>query len=100
VSEKTAQLVDAEVSRVISTAYNRAKDVLTQHIDLLHTVAAALLDRETLTREDIAVLMRGEQLTPRPPAVPPTPPPAATPVPASEPRRVPPLLGGPEIAPA
>jgi cell division protease FtsH len=100
VSEKTAQLVDAEVSRVISTAYNRAKDVLTQNVDLLHTVAAALLDRETLTREDIAVLMRGEQLTPRPPAVPPTPPPAATPVPASEPRRVPPLLGGPEIAPA
>jgi cell division protease FtsH len=85
---------------VISTAYNRAKDVLTTNIDLLHRVAAALLDRETLTREDIAVLMRGEQLAPRPPVVPPTPPPAVTPVPVGEPRRVPPMLGGPEVAPA
>jgi cell division protease FtsH len=100
VSEKTAQLVDAEVSRVISVAYNRAKDVLTSNVELLHTVAAALLDRETLTREDIAVLMRGEKLSPRPPAVPPVPPASPAPVPVSEPRRVPPLLGGPEIAPA
>ena len=99
-SEKTAQLVDAEVSRVISVAYNRAKDVLTSNLELLHTVAAALLDRETLTREDIAVLMRGEKLTPRPPAVPPVPPASAAPVPVTEPRRAPPLFGGPEIAPA
>ena len=41
VSEKTAQLVDAEVKRVINQAYERAKEVLTENIDLLHTVAAA-----------------------------------------------------------
>jgi len=101
VSEKTAQLVDTEVSRVIATAYNRAKDTLTTHIDLLHAVAGALLDRETLTREDIGFLMRGEKLPPRPPSVPTAPPVAVAPVPVGEPRRVPPpLLGGPEIAPA
>ncbi len=101
VSEKTAQLVDTEVARVINDAYYRAKETLTQHIDLLHAVAAALLERETLTRDDIAILMRGEPLPPRPPAIPPVPaaaPPVA--VPAAEPRRAPPLLGGPEIAPA
>jgi cell division protease FtsH len=98
VSEKTAQLVDAEVSRVIGEAYNRAKRVLTDNLELLHAVAASLLERETLTREDIAVLMRGEKLPPRPPATP-IPSPAAAP--ASEPRRiVPPLLGGPEPSPA
>ena len=34
--------------------------MLTENIDLLHTVAAALLERETLTREDIEMLARGE----------------------------------------
>jgi cell division protease FtsH len=101
VSERTAQLVDVEVSRVIAEAYDRAKRALTEHLPLLHAVAAALLERETLTREDIGVLMRGETLPPRPPApsaVPVLAPPVAAP--AAEPRRAPPLLGGPEIAPA
>jgi cell division protease FtsH len=97
VSEKTAQLVDAEVSRIIGESYTRAKEILTEHLDLLHRVAAALLDRETLGREEIDVLVRGENLPPRPPA----PVPASTaPAPAVEPRRTPPLLGGPEPLPA
>ncbi len=33
---------------------------------MLHAIAAALLERETLTREDIAVLVRGDKLPPRP----------------------------------
>ncbi len=102
VSERTAQLVDSEVSRVIAEAYDRAKHALTEHLPLLHAVAAALLERETLTREDIGVLMRGETLPPRvsigPPAAPVLSPPLS--VPAAEPRRAPPLLGGPEVAPA
>ncbi|MEO8578154.1 MAG: ATP-dependent zinc metalloprotease FtsH [Gemmatimonadales bacterium] len=61
VSERTAQLVDSEVSRVIKEAYNRAKETLTEHLDLLHRVAAALLDRETLTGEDVAALARGDR---------------------------------------
>jgi cell division protease FtsH len=101
VSENTAELVDAEVSRVITEAFNRAKHTLTENIDLLHKVASALLERETLTREDIAVLMRGEQLPPRTPGG--ATPAASAPVtatPVLEPRRTPPLLGGPEPSPA
>jgi cell division protease FtsH len=100
VSEKTAQLVDAEVSRVISEAYNRAKQVLSENIDLLHMVSGALLERETLSREDIATLMRGDKLPPRGGSTPATPTPSSA-QPALEPRRTnPPLLGGPEVAPA
>jgi cell division protease FtsH len=102
VSEKTAQLVDAEVARVIADAYNRARKALTDNLALLHAIAGALLERETLTREDIAILRRGEQLPPRvatPPAAVPASNPV-TPVPVAEPRRTPPLLGGPEVAPA
>ena len=101
VSEKTAQLVDAEVSRVINEAYNRARTTLTEHVDLLHAIAEALLEYETLGRDEIAVLVRGEKLPPRPITPGPTSPakPAATPVPQAKPAGKP-LLGGPEPAPA
>jgi cell division protease FtsH len=101
VSEQTSQMVDAEVKRVITTAYERAKQVLSENLELLHTIAAALLERETLTREDILMIARGEKLPPRTSGAPPTPPlPAPTATPLHEPRRNPPLLGGPEPAPA
>jgi cell division protease FtsH len=102
VSEQTAQLVDAEVKRVITNAYERAKDVLSENIDLLHTMAQALLERETLSAEDIRIMARGEKLPPLPRGgsslTPPTPSPIQNPV--HEPRRNPPLLGGPEPSPA
>ena len=102
VSEKTAQLVDAEVSRVINEAYSRARAVLTEHKELLHAMATNLLERETLVREDFVILREGGKLPPRQPepgsvaalATPiPIVPQTARPVP-------PPLLGGPEPSPA
>jgi len=99
VSERTAQLVDGEVSRVIKEAYSRATAVLQEHMQLLHTVAAALLDRETLTGDEVAALARGEQLPPRPISPPPSAPALATPVMHPKPSK-PPLFGGPEVAPA
>jgi cell division protease FtsH len=99
VSERTAQLVDSEVTRVIKEAYARATVVLQENMDLLHRVAAALLDRETLTGDDVAALSRGEMLPPRPISPPPTAPALATPLMHPKPSK-PPLFGGPEVAPA
>jgi cell division protease FtsH len=99
VSERTAQLVDSEVTRVIKEAYARATQVLQQNLDLLHMVAAALLDRETLTGDEVAALARGEKLPPRPISPPPTAPALTTPVMHARPSK-PPLFGGPEVAPA
>jgi cell division protease FtsH len=99
VSERTAQLVDSEVTRVIKEAYARATVVLQENMELLHTVAAALLDRETLTGDEVAILSRGEKLPPRPIAPPTTAP--ALPTPVMHPKASkPPLFGGPEVAPA
>jgi cell division protease FtsH len=100
VSEKTAQLVDAEVKAVIDRSYERARVTLTENINLLHQVAAALLERETLTRDDIEILSRGEQLPPRASGAGPLSTPTI-PQPFMEPKRTnPPLLGGPEPSPA
>ena len=63
-------------------------------------MAAALLERETLTREDIEILSRGDSLPPRRAGgTPPTPPAPPARQPVLEPRRAPPLLGGPEPSP-
>jgi cell division protease FtsH len=100
VSEQTAQLVDTEVKRIINRAYERAKATLQENIELLHSVAQALLDRETLTRDDVDLLARGEKLPPRSTPTPPAKPLAAPQPTATEPKRNPPLLGGPEPSPA
>jgi cell division protease FtsH len=100
VSEKTAQLVDAEVKAVIDRSYERARVTLTANLTLLHQVAAALLERETLTRDDIEILSRGDQLPPRASDAG-TMPPINTSQPVIEPKRSnPPFLGGPEPSPA
>ena len=104
VSEQTAQLVDAEVKRVVMEAHGRAVQVLTENRSLLEIVAAQLLERETLTRDDILLLKAGKVLPPRVPDMPsasPSAPPSVTPssIPAPRPT-LPTMLGGPEIAPA
>ena len=100
VSEQTHQLVDAEVKRVIDSAYALATRVLSENIELLHIVSAQLLERETLTREDIEVLRRGERLPPRPAPPPISPAPTSVPLPHQPKPTAPPLIGGPEPSPA
>ncbi len=100
VSERTSQLVDSEVERVIREAYTRALDTLAANLDLLHSVAGSLLERETLTGDEVLALARGEQLPPRAPE-PPVFPPKAVVAPAAQTKTAkPPLLAGPEVAPA
>ncbi|MDR2076130.1 MAG: ATP-dependent zinc metalloprotease FtsH [Desulfovibrio sp.] len=63
-SEATAQLVDAEVKRIIDTSMKTALSLLRDNIDLLHRMAGALLDRETLSGEEVDLIMKGESLPP------------------------------------
>src|SRR5438105_3836150 len=61
VSEATAQKIDAEVRRIIEETYNRAKQILQDRINDLHTLAKGLLEYETLTGDEINGLLRGER---------------------------------------
>jgi cell division protease FtsH len=63
-SEDTAQLIDEEVKRIISACYDRAKEILEDKVDILHAMAKALLERETLDREEIESLLKSEPLPP------------------------------------
>ncbi len=64
VSEQTAQLVDAEVKRLLDEAYDIARSVLEEHRALLESIALALLERETLDREQVEMLAAGRELPP------------------------------------
>jgi cell division protease FtsH len=65
VSEKTAELVDAEIRRILEAAYRRARQILESNMETLHRMAAALLERETLDREDVELIAAGKALPPR-----------------------------------
>jgi cell division protease FtsH len=47
-SEQTAQLIDAEVKKILARAYDEAKEILTSHRDQLELVTQKLLECETL----------------------------------------------------
>jgi cell division protease FtsH len=64
VSERTAQLVDSEIKRIVDEAFAAARTVLENNTDLLTTIAEALLERETLDADEIKLLARGEALPP------------------------------------
>ncbi|MDR1199124.1 MAG: ATP-dependent zinc metalloprotease FtsH [Prevotellaceae bacterium] len=52
-SEKTAELLDAEVKRIIDDAYKTAKKILTQNAEGLQQVAELLLEKEVIFSEDL-----------------------------------------------
>ncbi len=61
VSDETARKIDVAVREVIDTAYNRARQILTDDTEKLHTMAAALLQYETIDKEQIAAIMEGRE---------------------------------------
>jgi cell division protease FtsH len=56
-SEQTSQLIDAEIRRLVQEAEARARKVLTDHIDDLHVVTAALIEFETLSGDEVKKLI-------------------------------------------
>ena len=52
-SEKTAEMIDEEVKKIVNRNYNRAKEILEKNKDKLIAVAEALLEKEVLTSEEI-----------------------------------------------
>ncbi|MFO8004733.1 ATP-dependent zinc metalloprotease FtsH [Thioalkalivibrio sp.] len=64
-SDETAHAIDEEVRRVIDTSYERAKTILTDNLEKLHAMAAALVKYETIDEPQITDIMEGRE--PRPP---------------------------------
>jgi cell division protease FtsH len=61
-SPETARVIDEETRRFIDDAYTEARRLLDEHWDKVVAVSEALLKYETLQRDDIDRLMRGEPM--------------------------------------
>jgi len=65
VSDETSHIIDEEIRAIVDRNYDRAKDILTDHMDKLHLMADALIKYETIDKEQISDIMAGNK--PRPP---------------------------------
>lgn len=54
--EETASLIDEEVKRIIDESYAHAKKIIEEHIDVLHSCAALLVEKEKIGREEFESL--------------------------------------------
>ena len=52
-SEDTAQKIDKEVTRLVSDSYEKAKKLLSDHIDILNRIASGLLEKEVLNSAEL-----------------------------------------------
>ncbi|MCD7842520.1 MAG: ATP-dependent zinc metalloprotease FtsH [Lachnospiraceae bacterium] len=55
-SEETANTIDEEVRGIVRDCYSKAKEIILQHEDILHSCAALLLEKERITREEFEAL--------------------------------------------
>jgi len=61
-SEETAKQIDIEVRSFVDTAYQAAYNLLNTNQDIMHRMAAALLERETLDAAEIKLIIEGKEL--------------------------------------
>jgi cell division protease FtsH len=65
VAPSTAEAIDQEINRLLDENYARAKAILGERLSILHNMANALIEYETLERDQVAEIMAGR--TPQPP---------------------------------
>jgi cell division protease FtsH len=79
-SDATARLIDEEIRRFVEEGESTARHILTERLADLEVIAKGLLEYETLSRDEIEALLRGEAVSrnggaeiraKEPPAVPP-----------------------------
>jgi len=56
-SEETAEKIDEEVSRIVTESYDKAKKLLSDHMEILHRLAAELLEKEVLNTAELDVII-------------------------------------------
>jgi len=70
-SEELAGLIDEEVKRILEEAMAKAEGILREHMDMLHKVAAVLIERERIDGDEFNILWDGGELPPMEAAEPP-----------------------------
>jgi cell division protease FtsH len=67
-SEEIAGIVDEEIKKLLATAHQEAYDILVENRDVLDALVLALLDKETLGKDEIAEIFKPLRRRPERPA--------------------------------
>ena len=59
-SEETAAIIDEEVKKIVDAGYERATNILKEHIDKLHAVAKVLMEKEKIDGDEFDKIFEGE----------------------------------------
>ncbi|MBQ2676423.1 MAG: ATP-dependent zinc metalloprotease FtsH [Clostridia bacterium] len=62
-SEKISAVIDEEIERIVTTQYEKAIKLLTEHMDELKKVAEILFNHEKIDGDDFRLLMEGKELS-------------------------------------
>ena len=62
VSQKTAETIDAEIKNMMDDCYKEVKELVLKNKDKLEIIATKLLERETLTGDDVRKIFNGEEI--------------------------------------
>ncbi len=63
-SDDTAKQIDVAVRAFVDEGYKSAYEILEQNADIMHRMATALLERETLDKSEIDLIIAGKELPP------------------------------------
>ncbi len=61
-SDTVAHEIDIEMRKIVDECYKKATKILKDNLDLVHLIANALLEKETLTHEEIVYLAEHGEL--------------------------------------
>ena len=61
-SEETAAMIDAEVNKLVSQAYTRAKNLLLHNRPILDRIAQMLIEKETVDAEELEEIIRSSKV--------------------------------------
>lgn len=64
-SENVAMTIDEEIRRIIESCHARAKEIILQHEDVLHSCAELLIQKEKIHREEFEALFTSEKEVPQ-----------------------------------
>jgi cell division protease FtsH len=65
-SDETATLVDAEVQKLLAECYEKAKQIIREHLDAMDKIAQFLIEKETITGKEFMKIYREVENLPEP----------------------------------
>ena len=63
-SEDMAKIIDEEVVKIVRKAQETAERLLKKNVAKLHSIADALLEKETIDGDDVLAIVNGKKMTP------------------------------------